>query len=120
MPRINDQVFHYLVDDQHSGGDLSSFSLEKGRESKRTIVANIFRGNQQRCLELVIECEKIYKDKRRLNSLSFNQLKNLMRNSANLMDELKGTTSEERAQQVFQEIQTVFRQHRENPLKGNY
>ncbi|HAB98534.1 MAG TPA: hypothetical protein DCE71_01770 [Parachlamydiales bacterium] len=120
MQHINNQVLHYLIDDQHNGSELSSFSLEKGRESKGTIIANIFRGNQQRCLELIIECEKIYQDKELLDSLTFNELKNLMRNSGNLNEELKGTTNEQKADQVFQEILKMYREHPENPLKGNY
>ncbi len=113
MPHINEQAFRYLIDDQHTSGELSSFSFRKGRESKGTIIANIFRGNQQRCLELTEECEKIFHDTERLKTLKFIEIQNLMRNAGNLKDELEGTRDYERADRVFQNLLAEYRKRPE-------
>lgn len=117
MPPINERAFHYLVDEWHTGGELSSFSFEKGRESTRTTIANIFRGNQQRCLELINECEKILNDEERLNSLNHKQIKSLVHNAGNLKDELESTANHEKADRVFQAILVAYRKRPDYPTR---
>lgn len=64
MAIINEALFNYLIEGEHSFEELCSFSLERGQESsKRSKAANLFRGTEKRSRELMEQCEAIVADK---------------------------------------------------------